>query len=108
MSAPRCCVKMPTQLKRRKRMRSPSAPVCLPARKHGKVLKETHLELHPPWGSVFRLCASYADRFGHRRGHLSGPPFDLIMHASAARVAPLVVPMELAVAILGAKLPAKP
>ncbi|MFT6786269.1 MAG: acyl-CoA reductase-like NAD-dependent aldehyde dehydrogenase [Dinoroseobacter sp.] len=72
-------------------------------REHGKILKETHLELSR-LGDRFRLCASYADRLATDE-HLNGPPFDLIITRQPRGVATLVVPWNWPLSILGAKLP---
>ncbi len=72
-------------------------------REHGKILKETHLELSR-LGDRFRQVAAYADRLSADE-HLQGPPFDLIITHQPRGVATLVVPWNWPLSILGAKLP---
>ena len=72
-------------------------------REHGKVLKETHLELSR-LGDRFRLSASFADRLDTDET-LSGPPFDTIITRQPRGVAALIVPWNWPLSILGAKLP---
>ncbi len=72
-------------------------------REHGKILKETHLELSR-LGDRFRQVAAYADRLAQDE-HLHGPPFDLIITRQPRGVATLIVPWNWPLSILGAKLP---
>lgn len=72
-------------------------------REHGKVLKETHLELSR-LGDRFRLSASFADRLG-TDDTVAGPPFDTIITRQPRGVAALIVPWNWPLSILGAKLP---
>ncbi len=72
-------------------------------REHGKILKETTLELSR-LGDRFRLSASYAERLAADE-HLSGPPFDTIITRQPRGVAALIVPWNWPLSILGAKLP---
>ncbi len=72
-------------------------------REHGKILKETHLELSR-LGDRFRLSASYADRLAQDE-RIPGPPFDTIITRQPRGVAALIVPWNWPLSILGAKLP---
>ncbi len=72
-------------------------------REHGKVLKETLMEM-TRLGDRFRLTASYAERLGADE-NLTGPPFDTIITRQARGVAALIVPWNWPLSILGAKLP---
>ena len=72
-------------------------------REHGKVLKETLLEM-TRLGDRFRLTASFADRLAADE-RLSGPPFDTIITRQPRGVAVLIVPWNWPLSILGAKLP---
>ncbi|WP_254656275.1 aldehyde dehydrogenase family protein [Jannaschia sp. CCS1] len=72
-------------------------------REHGKILRETHLELSR-LGDRFRLSASYAERLAADET-LQGPPFDTIITRQPRGVAALIVPWNWPLSILGAKLP---
>ncbi|EKF20867.1 aldehyde dehydrogenase family protein [Nitratireductor pacificus] len=72
-------------------------------REHGKILKETRLEM-TRLGDRFLLSASYADRL-QAHETLSGPPFDTIITRQPRGVAALIVPWNWPLSILGAKLP---
>ena len=72
-------------------------------REHGKIIKETLLEL-TRLGDRFRLSASFSDRLA-RDEALSGPPFDTIITRQPRGVAALIVPWNWPLSILGAKLP---
>ena len=72
-------------------------------REHGKVIKETQLEM-TRLGDRFRLSASYAERLAEDE-HLPGPPFDTIITRQPRGVATLIVPWNWPLSILGAKLP---
>ncbi len=72
-------------------------------REHGKILKETLLEMSR-LGDRFQLTASYADRLA-KDEELSGPPFDTIITRQPRGVAALIVPWNWPLSILGAKLP---
>lgn len=72
-------------------------------REHGKILKETRLEM-TRLGDRFLLSASYADRL-QADETLSGPPFDTIITRQPRGVAALIVPWNWPLSILGAKLP---
>jgi len=72
-------------------------------REHGKILKESTLEL-TRLGMRFDLVASYADRLASDE-ELAGPPFDTIITRQPRGVAALIVPWNWPLSILGAKLP---
>ena len=72
-------------------------------REHGKVLKETMLELSR-LGDRFRLSASLKDRLAADE-EIAGPPFDTIVTRQPRGVAALIVPWNWPLSILGAKLP---
>ncbi|XHC00303.1 aldehyde dehydrogenase family protein [Nitratireductor sp. ac15] len=72
-------------------------------REHGKILKETRLEM-TRLGDRFLLSASYADRL-QQDETLRGPPFDTIITRQPRGVAALIVPWNWPLSILGAKLP---
>lgn len=72
-------------------------------REHGKILKETLMEM-TRLGDRFRLSASYAARLAEDE-QLSGPPFDTIITRQPRGVAALIVPWNWPLSILGAKLP---
>ena len=72
-------------------------------REHGKILKETLLEM-TRLGDRFRLSASYADRLAADE-EITGPPFDTIVTRQSRGVAALIVPWNWPLSILGAKLP---
>ncbi|WP_113156446.1 aldehyde dehydrogenase family protein [Nitratireductor sp. OM-1] len=72
-------------------------------REHGKILKETRLEM-TRLGDRFLLAASYADRL-QKDETLPGPPFDTIITRQPRGVAALIVPWNWPLSILGAKLP---
>ena len=72
-------------------------------REHGKVLRETHLEISR-LGERFHQCADYAERLAEDE-RVSGPPFDTLISRQPRGVAALIVPWNWPLAILGAKLP---
>lgn len=72
-------------------------------REHGKVLKETMLEMSR-LGDRFRLCAAYAERLATDEA-LDTPPFDTVITRQPRGVAALIVPWNWPLSILGAKLP---
>ncbi len=72
-------------------------------REHGKILKETLLEMSR-LGDRFALSASYADRLAADE-QIAGPPFDTIITRQPRGVAALIVPWNWPLSILGAKLP---
>ena len=72
-------------------------------REHGKIIKETHLEVSR-LGDRFRTTAAYADRL-ERDEIEHGPPFDTIITRQPRGVATLIVPWNWPLSILGAKLP---
>ena len=72
-------------------------------REHGKIIKETHLEVSR-LGDRFRTTAAYADRLAHDDIE-RGPPFDTIITRQPRGVAILIVPWNWPLSILGAKLP---
>ena len=72
-------------------------------REHGKIIKETHLEVSR-LGDRFRTTAAYADRL-ERDEIEHGPPFDTIITRQPRGVAALIVPWNWPLSILGAKLP---
>ena len=72
-------------------------------REHGKVLRETQMELSR-LGDRFKLTASYAGRIAAVE-KLDTPPFDTIITRQSRGVAALIVPWNWPLSILGAKLP---
>jgi acyl-CoA reductase-like NAD-dependent aldehyde dehydrogenase len=72
-------------------------------REHGKIIKETLLEM-TRLGDRFRLSAAYADRLAADE-RIPGPPFDTIITRQPRGVAALIVPWNWPLSILGAKLP---
>lgn len=80
-----------------------SARSKLFTREHGKVLRETQMELSR-LGDRFKLTASYAGRIAADE-KLDTPPFDTIITRQARGVAALIVPWNWPLSILGAKLP---
>ncbi len=72
-------------------------------REHGKIIKETKLEMSR-LGDRFRTTAAYAERLATDE-LLRGPPFDLIISRQPRGVATLIVPWNWPLSILGAKLP---
>lgn len=72
-------------------------------REHGKVLRETHVEISR-LGERFQQCADYADRLAADE-RVAGPPFDTLISRQPRGVAALIVPWNWPLAILGAKLP---
>lgn len=72
-------------------------------REHGKILRETHLEISR-LGERFLQCANYADRL-ERDEIIRAAPNDTIITRQPRGVAALVVPWNWPLAILGAKLP---
>jgi len=72
-------------------------------REHGKILRETQMELSR-LGDRFMLTASYAGRISADE-KIDSPPFDTIITRQARGVAALIVPWNWPLSILGAKLP---
>ncbi|MDO6729159.1 aldehyde dehydrogenase family protein [Marinovum sp. 2_MG-2023] len=72
-------------------------------REHGKILRETHLEISR-LGERFLQCAGYAGRLAQDEV-ISAAPNDTIITRQPRGVAALVVPWNWPLAILGAKLP---
>ncbi len=72
-------------------------------REHGKIIKETLLEM-TRLGDRFRQSAGYAARLAADE-NIAGPPFDTIVTRQARGVAALIVPWNWPLSILGAKLP---
>ncbi|MCJ7873244.1 aldehyde dehydrogenase family protein [Phaeobacter sp. J2-8] len=72
-------------------------------REHGKILRETHLEISR-LGERFLQCAGYASRLAQDEV-ISAAPNDTIITRQPRGVAALVVPWNWPLAILGAKLP---
>lgn len=72
-------------------------------REHGKVLRETQMELSR-LGDRFMLTASYAGRIAADE-KIDTPPFDTLITRQARGVAVLIVPWNWPLSILGAKLP---
>ena len=72
-------------------------------REHGKILRETHLEMSR-LGDRFRLAAAFGETLDEDE-RLPGPPFDSVIHRQPRGVAALVVPWNWPLSILGAKLP---
>ena len=72
-------------------------------REHGKVLKESTIEM-TRLGDRFQLCAAMAERLAND-DELNGPPFDTIITRQPRGVAALIVPWNWPLSILGAKLP---
>ena len=72
-------------------------------REHGKIIRETHLELSR-LGDRFHGVAAYADRLA-KDEIVHGPPFDTIITRQARGVAVLIIPWNWPLSILGAKLP---
>lgn len=72
-------------------------------REHGKILRETHLEISR-LGERFVQCANYADRLAQDE-IIKAAPNDTIITRQPRGVAALVVPWNWPLAILGAKLP---
>ncbi|MCB1359318.1 MAG: aldehyde dehydrogenase family protein [Maritimibacter sp.] len=72
-------------------------------REHGKILRETLLELSR-LGDRFRQSAGYAERLATDET-LQAPPFDTIVMRQPRGVAALIVPWNWPLSILGAKLP---
>ncbi len=79
------------------------ARVTLFTREHGKVLKESHIEMSR-LGGRFMNAASYATRL-EAEERLKGPPLDTLITRRPRGVALLVVPWNWPLSILGAKLP---
>lgn len=79
------------------------ARIRLLTREHGKILKESTLEM-TRLGDRFRYCASLAERLAADE-RLSGPPFDTLITRQPRGVAALIVPWNWPLSILGAKLP---
>ncbi len=77
--------------------------VRLFTREHGKILKESTMEL-TRLGDRFLFCAAMADRLAADE-QLKGPPFDTIITRQPRGVAALIVPWNWPLSILGAKLP---
>ncbi|MEM6620288.1 MAG: aldehyde dehydrogenase family protein [Pseudomonadota bacterium] len=72
-------------------------------REHGKVLRETNLEISR-LGDRFRQVAAYADRLAEEE-LIKAAPNDTVITRQPRGVAALVVPWNWPLAILGAKLP---
>lgn len=72
-------------------------------REHGKILRETHIEISR-LGERFLQCAGYADRL-EQDEIIKAAPNDTIITRQPRGVAALVVPWNWPLAILGAKLP---
>lgn len=72
-------------------------------REHGKILKETQMELSR-LGDRFMQAAAYGERLAIDE-EISGPPFDTLVTRQARGVAALIVPWNWPLSILGAKLP---
>ena len=72
-------------------------------REHGKILKETLLEL-TRLGDRFRQSTGYAGRLATDE-RIAGPPFDTVVTRQPHGVAALIVPWNWPLSILGAKLP---
>ncbi|MCY3880368.1 MAG: aldehyde dehydrogenase family protein [Rhodobacteraceae bacterium] len=72
-------------------------------REHGKILKETMLEISR-LDLRFRQSADYAERLS-KDEVIAGPPFDTIVTRQPRGVAALIVPWNWPLSILGAKLP---
>lgn len=72
-------------------------------REHGKILRETQMELSR-MGDRFKLTASYAGRIAADE-KLDTPPFDTLITRQPRGVAALIVPWNWPLSILGAKLP---
>jgi acyl-CoA reductase-like NAD-dependent aldehyde dehydrogenase len=79
------------------------ARVRLFTREHGKILRESTMEL-TRLGDRFNYCAAQADRLAADQ-LMSGPPFDTIITHQPRGVAALIVPWNWPMSILGAKLP---
>ncbi|MFQ5526135.1 MAG: aldehyde dehydrogenase family protein [Thermoanaerobaculia bacterium] len=79
------------------------ARVRLLTREHGKVLKESRMEV-TRLGDRFRYCASLADRLAADK-RLAAPPFDTLITRRSRGVAALITPWNWPLSILGAKLP---
>ncbi len=80
-----------------------SARIHLFTREHGKVLKETGIEMSR-MGGRFLQVAGYAQRLGADE-RLKGPPFDTVITRQPRGAALLIVPWNWPLSILGAKLP---
>ena len=72
-------------------------------REHGKIIKETLLEMSR-LGDRFLQAAAYGERL-EKDEEISGPPFDTLVMRQARGVAALIVPWNWPLSILGAKLP---
>jgi acyl-CoA reductase-like NAD-dependent aldehyde dehydrogenase len=72
-------------------------------REHGKILRETNLEISR-LGERFLQCAGYAERL-EQDEYIKASPNDTIITRQPRGVAALVVPWNWPLAILGAKLP---
>jgi len=72
-------------------------------REHGKILKETMMEMSR-LGDRFEVTASYGARLA-QDDCLNGPPFDTIITKQPFGVVALIVPWNWPLSILGAKLP---
>lgn len=79
------------------------ARIRLFTREHGKVLKESRIEMGR-LGGRFTQVASYAQRL-EAEEVMKGPPFDTVVARQPRGVALLVVPWNWPLSILGAKLP---
>ncbi|GMR22371.1 MAG: aldehyde dehydrogenase family protein [Acidobacteriota bacterium] len=79
------------------------ARVRLLTREHGKILKESTMEV-TRLGERFRYCASLAERLSEDERQ-AAPPFDTIVTRQPRGVAALITPWNWPLSILGAKLP---
>jgi len=79
------------------------ARVRLLTREHGKILKESTMEV-TRLGDRFRYCGSLAERLS-RDERLGAPPFDTLVTRQPRGVAALITPWNWPLSILGAKLP---
>ena len=79
------------------------ARVRLFTREHGKILRETRLEI-TRLADRFLYCASLAERLAADEKH-SPPPFDTVITRQPRGVAALITPWNWPLSILGAKLP---
>ncbi len=80
-----------------------NARIRLFTHEHGKVLKETGIEMGR-LGGRFLQAASYAQRLAADE-EIKGPPFDTVITRQPRGVALLIVPWNWPLSILGAKLP---
>jgi len=80
-----------------------NARINLFTREHGKILRESTMELSR-LGDRFLLCAAMAERLARDEEH-KAPPFDTVVTRQPRGVAALIVPWNWPLSILGAKLP---